>query len=58
VANALGGTTKKLAPVTVNNTVSYVNDFRMTGKEPYTISVQIRRPGAARSTQAGFEFKP
>jgi len=58
VANALGGTTKKLAPVTFNKAVSYVNDFRMTGKEPYTISLQIRRPGAARSTQAAFEFRP
>jgi cytochrome c5 len=58
VANALSGTTKKLAAATFNNALSYGNDFRMTGKEPYAITVEIRRPKASRPIEAKFEFKP
>ena len=58
VASPLGGTTKRLAPTTINNFVSYGNDFRMTGNEPYTIAVQVRRPGSARPTEIRFDFKP
>jgi cytochrome c5 len=58
VANAFSGTTKKLAAATFNNAVSYVSDFPMSGREPYVISVQIRRPGAARPSEAKFDFKP
>jgi len=58
VANALGGTTKKLDPLVLDGAYSYLNDFRMTGKDAYTIAVQIRRPGAARVSQTRFDFKP
>lgn len=53
-----GGETKKLEPVTLNDVESYGNFFRMQGTEPYTIAVQIRRPGAAVPTEAKFDFKP
>ena len=58
VANALGGSTKKLALKAFDGGTSYVNDFRMTGKDAYTISVQVRRPGAPDVTEVRFDFKP
>lgn len=53
-----GGETKKLELMTVNNAASYGNFFRMSGKEPYTLTVQIRRPGAAQASEAKFDFRP
>jgi cytochrome c5 len=58
VANTLGGTTKKLDPFAFEGAPSYLSDFRMTGKEAYTITVQIRRPNAAQPAEATFDFKP
>ena len=58
VANALGGSTKKLAPKTFDGVASYVNDFRMEGRDAYTITAQIRRPGEPRATEVRFDFKP
>jgi len=52
-----GGDTKWLEPVTLNNTKSYGNYFRMSGKNPYTITVRIQRPGASRAIEAKFEHK-
>lgn len=53
-----GGETKKLELVTLNDTASYGNYFRMEGREPYIITVRARRPGDARALEAKFEFKP
>jgi len=53
-----GGDTKKLELVTLNGAKSYGNYFRMSGSNPYTIAVQIRRPGMSRPIEAKFEFKP
>ena len=53
-----GGETKKLELVSLNNTRSYGNYFRMSGKNPYTITVRISRPGAPRPVEASFEFRP
>jgi cytochrome c5 len=53
----MGSVTKKLELVTLNNIKSYGNYFRMPGKDPYTITVKIRRPGAARPIEAAFSFK-
>ena len=53
-----GGETKNLELITVNETASYANYFRMQGEEPYTITVQIRRPDSARRTEARFDFRP
>ena len=58
VANPVtGGSTRKLQPMTTNNAVSYGNFFRMTGAEPYTITVRVRRPKAADTVVARFNFK-
>ena len=53
-----GGNTKRLEPVTLNNTKSYGNYFRMSGKNPYTITLQIHRPGLSRPIEARFDFRP
>lgn len=53
-----GGDAKPLELVTLNNTKSYGNYFRMTGKYPYTITVKIRRTATSRPVEAKFEFKP
>ena len=58
VASPLGGTTKKLQAKSFNGAPGFVNDFRMEGRDAYTITAQIRRKGAARPTEARFEFKP
>lgn len=56
VASALGGATKTLKPTTFNEAVSYVNDFSMTGSEPYTITVKITRPKTA-PVETKFDFR-
>lgn len=58
VANPLGGTTRKLEAAKFNDEWGYVSDFRMEGRDTYTITAQIRRKGAAQPTEARFEFKP
>jgi hypothetical protein len=58
VANPLGGTSKKLEPKTFNDVPGYVSDFRMEGRDAYTITAQIRRPGNARTSEVRFDFKP
>ena len=58
-ANAVtGGDTHNLEPMTANDATSYGNFFRMSGKEPYTITVHIRRPGSAHASEAKFDFRP
>ena len=51
------GETKKLELMAINNTISYGNYFRMPGKAPHTIIVQIRKPGTSRAIEAKFDFK-
>jgi cytochrome c5 len=53
----MGGETKKLELMAVNNAISYGNYFRIPGRDPYTITVQIRRPGISRTIEANFDFK-
>jgi len=53
-----GGDTKKLELVTLNNMKSYGGYFRMSGKNPYTITARIRKPGMSRVIEAKFDFKP
>lgn len=57
VSNPLGGTTRKLAPTRANNATSYVGDFRMSGKDPYTIAVKIQ-PKGAQPVETSFDFRP
>ena len=52
-----GGEKKKLELVTINNMKSYGNYFRMTSNNPYTITVQIQRPGMSRNVEAKFDIK-
>lgn len=52
-----GGEAKKLELMAINNTISYGNYFRMPGKAPYTIIVQIRKPGTSRTIEAKFDLK-
>jgi hypothetical protein len=59
VSEPVGGAeTKKLDLVTVNKMESYGNYFRMSGKNPYTVTVRVRKPGASGATEAKFEFRP
>jgi len=57
VREATGGETKKLELVALGNMKSYGHYFRMTSKNPYTISVKITRPGMARPIEAQFQHK-
>jgi cytochrome c5 len=58
VANPLSGSeTKKLEPMAIRNTLSYGNYFRMPAKDPYSITVQIRRPGVPQEVEAKFVFR-
>ena len=58
VANPLTGSeTKKLEPMAIRNTLSYGNYFRMPAKEPYSITVQVRRSGVPKEVEAKFSFR-
>ncbi len=58
VANPVTGSeTKKLDPIAIGGTPSYGNYFRMPGKEPYTIVVQVSRPGVPRLIEARFAYR-
>ncbi len=52
-----GGETKKLELMTLNNMKSYGNYFRMSSKNPYTITVRIQRPGVSQPIEAKFDYK-
>jgi len=57
VANLMNGETRKLEAATINNSVSYGNYFQMPGRDPYTVTLQIRTPGAARAIEARFDLR-
>ncbi|MFY9315709.1 MAG: c-type cytochrome [Burkholderiales bacterium] len=57
VANLMTGETRKLEAATVNNALSYSNYFKMAGKDPYTVTLKIRKPGAATPIEAKFDVK-
>jgi cytochrome c5 len=57
VQNLMSGETRKLEAATINNSVSYGNYFRMPGRDPYTVTLQIRKAGAARAIEARFDLK-
>jgi hypothetical protein len=58
VANPLGGTSRKLEAKRFNGALAYVGDFRMEGRDTYTITARIQRKGAATPAEVRFEFKP
>jgi cytochrome c5 len=51
----MGSVTKKLQPMTIGQVRSYGNYFRMASRNPYTITVSVRRPGMARTAEAKFD---
>jgi cytochrome c5 len=56
VASAMGGSTRKLNPITVNERVSYSNDFLLSGSGPHTITVSVARPKRA-PLEARFDLR-
>jgi hypothetical protein len=54
---ASGGQTRQLELMTLNNVQSYGHYFRISGKNPQTITVRVRRPDLARTIEAKFDFK-
>jgi len=58
VANLMTGETKALEPATVDNAFSYGNYFQLPGKDPYTLTLQIRKAGAPAPVEAKFDLKP
>lgn len=52
-----GNQVKTLEPMVLNNTVSFGNYFRLPSKDPYTIAVAIRLPGAPRPVETKFDFQ-
>jgi cytochrome c5 len=57
VANLMTGETKKLAPVAGAAEGTYGNYFRMPGKDPYTVTVKVLKPGAAAPVETKFDLK-
>lgn len=53
----MGDQVKRLEPMAFDNSLSYGNYFRLPGRNPYTIAVVIRPPGAARPIETTFNFR-
>jgi cytochrome c5 len=49
--------TKTLELMSVENRISYGQYFRMPGKDPYSITVRIQRPGAPPAVSTRFSFR-
>jgi hypothetical protein len=49
--------TKTLELMAVENRISYGQYFRMPGKDPYSITVRIQRPGAPPAVSTKFSFR-
>jgi cytochrome c5 len=54
---ALRGETKKLELIAIEDRISYGSYFQMIGKDPYSISVRIKR-GKSAPISTKFDFKP
>lgn len=52
-----GGESKLLEPIAFNNARSYGNYFKMQGKQTYTITVRIMRPGSSRVYETKFDYR-
>lgn len=57
ITNPVMGTERGKLKSDGANSGSYGGDFRMAGKEPHVITVQIRRPKQSRVTQTKFDYK-
>ena len=52
----MGAETRRLEPLK-GDVPSYAADFRISGKEPHVIAVQVRRPKGARTLETSFDYK-
>jgi len=57
VADPMGGETRALDIVAINNTISYGGYFRMPNKNPYTVTAQIQLPGGGAAAEARFDYR-
>lgn len=57
VANLMTGETRKLEPLADAPAGTYGNYFQMPGKDPYTVTVKVLKPGAAAPLEAKFDLK-
>ena len=58
VTNPVMGTDiRRLDRISVGKTVSYAGEFRVSGKEPHVITIQVRRPGNPKLIETKFDFK-
>ncbi|NMG32572.1 hypothetical protein GO615_27140 [Aromatoleum evansii] len=53
----MSGARKTLEPMRIEDTISFGNYFAIYGSGPYRITLEIRLPGARRSTEAVFEYQ-
>ncbi len=53
----MGNQVKTLEPMVLNNSASYGNYFRLTGKDAFTIAVLIRKPGATSAIETQFTYR-
>ena len=53
----MGAESRKLEMLKAGDVVSYSADFRITGKEPHVITVEVRRPQGARTIEAKFDYR-
>ncbi len=51
----LAGTHCRLEPMAIAGTETYGGYFKLDGEGPFCIALDIRRPGAQRTTRAEFE---
>jgi cytochrome c5 len=53
----MGAETRKLTPMKSGDVVSYAADFRLSGKEPHVINVQVKRPQNPKTIETKFDYK-
>ncbi|MBI1731487.1 MAG: hypothetical protein HYR49_01795 [Gammaproteobacteria bacterium] len=53
----LAGETKRLEPMTINQTVTFGNYFQMARAGPYRIIIRIRPPGTGSWNETAFEYR-
>jgi len=53
----MGAETRSLAPMQIGEVASYTADFRISGREPHVITVQVRRPQSSKVLEAKFDYR-
>lgn len=57
VSDGIAAEAKTLQPFAADGALGYGGYFRMPGANPYTVTAQIQRPGAAGVIEATFEYR-